>query len=56
MLQIIEDATLLDKKLLELWTLFKTIKEFPFVEQPEIKDKNLDPLVNGKRWKATFFI
>lgn len=38
-----------DEELARLWDLFKNIKEFPQIEQPEIKKKDIDPIVLSKR-------
>lgn len=39
----------IDSTLASKWDLFKNIKEFPLISQPKIKNKILNPIVNGKR-------
>ena len=50
-IDILEDNADLDVELSELYKEFKTIKKAPVIEQPEIKDKILNPLVKEKRLK-----
>ena len=50
-IDILEDNNHLDVELEQLYNEFKTIKEAPVIEQPEIKDKILNPLVKQKRLK-----
>lgn len=46
-MEIIEKSS--DEEINKLWYLFKNIKEFPDINPPEIRNKNLNPLVLGKR-------
>ena len=48
---ILDDNSDLDFELAEQYEEFKTIKEAPIIEQPEIKDKTLNPLIKQKRLK-----
>lgn len=50
-LDILDDNSDLDFELAEQYEEFKTIKEAPIIEQPEIKDKTLNPLIKQKRLK-----
>ena len=50
-IDILEDNCDLDMELDKLYNEFKTIKKAPVIEQPEIKDKVLNPLVKEKRLK-----
>ena len=50
-IEIIESNKHIDKELEELWNLFKTIENFPLIEQPPIRNKIVNPLVLNKRIK-----
>ena len=50
-IDILEDNCDIDIELSQLYNEFKTIKKAPKIEQPEIKDKTLNPLVKEKRLK-----
>ena len=46
---IIESNIHIDEELTNLWKEFKTIKDFPIIEQPPIRNKIVNPLVLNKR-------